>query len=47
MTYKLMKKVIDSGKYDKADMYAKLDVYLAFNRITTEQYNELAALLDA
>lgn len=45
MIYKLIKRVIQGGGYEKADMQNKLDVYLAFDRITQEQYEELAGLL--
>jgi hypothetical protein len=44
MTYKAMKKIIESGGYDKADVMEKLDIFLAGDRITIEQYGELAAM---
>jgi hypothetical protein len=44
MTYIAMKKIIESGGYDKEDVMEKLDIFLAGNRITKEQYNELIAL---
>ena len=47
MIYKLCKKVIASGNYDKEDMQKKLDVYLLCNRITQEQYEELVSFMDA
>ena len=40
-TYALCKKLIAAGKYDKADLKSKLDVFLLANRITSEQYTEL------
>ncbi|MCI8649604.1 MAG: DUF1974 domain-containing protein [Anaerotruncus sp.] len=46
MTYKLLKKVIESGRYDKLDVQKKLDVFLAFGRITKEEYEELSMLLN-
>ena len=46
MTYKLIKKVIENGNYDKADIQSKLDVFLTFNRITQEQYAELMAMME-
>lgn len=46
MIYKLCKKVIVSGNYDKEDMQKKLDVYLLCNRITQEQYEELVAMMN-
>lgn len=45
MTYKLLKRVISTGNYDKEDMMQKLDVFLTFGRITQEQYQELAAAI--
>ncbi len=45
MLYKLMKRILERGNYDKADMQKKLDVYLAFNRITQEQYEELCTFI--
>lgn len=50
MLYRILKDVITSQSYkengDTVDsMQAKLDVFLAKNRITLEQYNELSALL--
>lgn len=47
MVYKLMKRIIERGSYYKADMQTKLDVYLAFDRVTQEQYEELSALIQA
>lgn len=44
MSYKLLKKVIGRGNFVREDMLAKLDAYLLFDRITLEQYNELAAM---
>lgn len=44
MAYKLMKVVILRGGYDRQEVMDKLDAYLAFGRITLEQYNELAEL---
>ena len=45
MVYKLMKRILERGNYERADMQKKLDVYLAFNRITQEQYEELSAFI--
>lgn len=45
MAYRLMKLVILRGGYDPQDIMDKLDAYLAFERITLEQYNELAGLV--
>lgn len=44
-TYKLAKSLIEKGNYDEADMLKKLDVFLLGGRITTEQYEELVALM--
>ena len=46
MAYKLMKVVIARGGYDTQDITDKLDAYLAFGRITLEQYNELVAMVE-
>lgn len=45
MAYKLIKTVILRGGYDSQDIMDKLDAYLAFGRITAEQYEELAAMI--
>lgn len=45
MAYKLIKLVILRGGYDKDDIMDKLDAYLAADRITVEQYKELANLV--
>lgn len=44
MTYKLCKKLIALGRTQ--GLKEKLDVYLAADRITTEEYEELMALLN-
>jgi len=46
MIYTLLKRVILSGNYDKADILNKLDIYLFYGRITEEQYMELVALVN-
>lgn len=45
MTYARLKKLIQTGAYDKESMMSKLDVFLMANRITEEQYNELVSLM--
>lgn len=45
MIYTAMKKIIDSGEYDRADMLNKLDIFLLGDRITKEQYDELSGLV--
>jgi len=47
MIYRILKRVIESGNYDQADLLNKLDVYLAFGRITQEQYEELMGAVHA
>lgn len=44
MTYKLCKKLIALGRTE--GLQEKLDVYLAADRITAEQYQELVELLN-
>lgn len=41
MTYKLLKRIIENGKFDKTDIQNKMDVFLTFNRITEDEYAEL------
>lgn len=41
MIYNLLNNLVTAGKYEKDDMLNKLDVFFTFNRITTEQYQEL------
>lgn len=47
MTYKVCKRLIQNGNYEKEDMLIKLDVFLLNNRITQEEYNELVGLMNA
>ena len=38
----LKKRIISSGEYDRDDIQKKkMDVYLAYNRLTEEQYTEI------
>lgn len=46
MIYNLIKNLINGGKYEKQDMLDKLDVFLMFDRITLEQYQELVELME-
>ncbi|MFR5794121.1 MAG: hypothetical protein ACLUI3_00155 [Christensenellales bacterium] len=46
MAYKLMKRIITRGDYDREEMMNKLDAFLAADRITAEQYKELMAMMD-
>lgn len=41
MIYNLLKNLISAGKFEKEVMTNKLDVFFTFDRITTEQYQEL------
>lgn len=45
MTYRLIKKVIAKGNYDKDELMDKLDVFLLAGRITDEQYKELVEMM--
>ena len=46
MAYKLMKRIILRGGYDKNNVMDKLDAFLAADRITTAQYQELVKLMN-
>lgn len=46
MTYKLLKRIISRGNYDKESMMQKLDVFLLADRITTEEYQELVEMMN-
>ena len=46
MAYKLMKRIIERGGYDKADVMDKLDTYYASGRLPKPQYEELMALVN-
>lgn len=45
MTYKLMKRIIEKGGYDRENTMMKLDVFLMADRITPEEYQELVELM--
>ena len=45
MTYKLMKRIITKGGYDREKTLLKLDVFLMGDRITAEEYQELVELM--
>lgn len=45
MAYKLMKRIIERGGYDKDATMDKLDAFLAADRLTTAQYQELVGLM--
>ena len=46
MAYKLMKRIILRGGYDKNAVMDKLDAFLAADRITTAQYQKLVELMN-
>lgn len=45
MTYKLMKRIITKGGYDRESTMMKLDVFLMADRITPEEYQELVEMM--
>jgi len=45
MTYLAMKKIIEAGNFDREDVMEKLDIFYAGDRITKNQYQELAVLM--
>lgn len=45
--YDVLKRVIARGGYDAADLQGKMDVFLLYNRLTVEQYDELMASMAA
>ena len=51
MAYNLMKHIIErdkkAGTLDRDAIMEKLDAFLAADRLTTAQYQELVALMDA
>lgn len=46
MTYTRIKKIIQSGRYNREDMLGKLDVFLLAGRITIQEYDELAEMME-
>lgn len=47
MTYKTLKKVLESGNKNNVVTIDKLDIFLIGNRITEEEYKELVDMLNA
>lgn len=45
MAYRLMKRIIERGGYDKAATMDKLDAFLAADRLTAAQYQGLVAMM--
>lgn len=46
MAYKVMKKLIQNGRYVKSDVMSKLDVFLAVDQLTVAEYTELVELVN-
>lgn len=44
--YELLKRMITTGNYEKADMQNKLDVFFMVGRITQDQYLELTEMIN-
>lgn len=44
-TYVNCKTIIERGNYNSESMLKKLDVFLLNDRITEDQYNELAGIM--
>ena len=45
MAYRLMKRIIERGGYDRDDVMDKLDTYYASGRLSKEQYEELMGMV--
>lgn len=45
MAYKLMKRIIERGNYDRDDVMDKLDTFYAADRMTKSEYEELAGMV--
>ena len=45
MAYKLMKRIIERGDYDRAKTMDKLDAFLSADRLTAEEYKKLVAMM--
>ena len=45
MAYRLMKRIIERGDYDREATLDKLDAFLAADRITPEEYRELIDIM--
>jgi hypothetical protein len=46
MLYQRIKKIIESGSYNKETLLNQLDVFLLSQRITNEQYAELVGMIN-
>lgn len=46
MLFKVLKNLINNKYYTREDIQNRVDVFMAYNRITEEQYAELMNLID-
>lgn len=46
MLFKVLQNLIKNKRYSKKDIQNRVDVFMAYNRITEEQYAELMNLID-
>lgn len=46
MLFKVLQNLIKNKRYSKEDIQDRIDVFMAYNRITEEQYAELMSLID-
>ena len=46
MLFKVLKNLIVNKYYTREDIQDRIDVFMAYNRITEEQYAELMSLID-
>ena len=46
MLFKVLQNLIKNKRYSKEDILNRVDVFIAYNRITEEQYAELMNLID-
>ena len=46
MLFKVWQNLIKNKRYSKEDIQDRIDVFMAYNRITEEQYAELMNLID-
>ena len=46
MLFKVLQNLIKNKRYSKKDIQDRIDVFMAYNRITEEQYAELMNLID-
>ena len=46
MLFKVLQNLIKNKRYSKEDIQDRIDVFMAYNRITEEQYMELMNLID-